>query len=121
MEHLITIIFGLMCIGIAIVIAAIYDAGRPHKAKRYNHSQNHPGITEKTLTGNYDIICPKCKCPYCMYVYEKRSTPPVIRSKTRTHLLNPFKPLVEEKIRVYPGMSYSIREYQCKNCGWIFK
>ena len=118
---MVSLIIGLAGLATAILIAAIYDAGRPQKAKRYDHNPNHPGITVNTFTGKKDIICPKCKCPYCMYIYENCSTPPIIRSRTRTHLLNPFKPLVEERIRVYPGVSYSIKEYQCKNCGWIFK
>lgn len=112
------VIGGFVC---ALLIAAAYDSNHPQKAQRYKHNPNHPGITVNTLTGKKDVICPKCKCPYCMYAYKTCSTPPSIRSKTRTHLLNPFKPLIEEKTTIYPGMEYTVKCYQCKNCGWVFK
>ena len=88
---------------------------------RQNHKPNHPGITEHTLLGKKDIVCPKCKCPYCTYDFEYSSTPPKIHLKTKLHLLNPFKPLVEDVTTIYPEEIKMKTRYECLNCGFNFK
>jgi len=85
------------------------------------HSENHPGITVNTISGKKDIICPKCKCPYCNYHYDYDITPIRARTRTKVHLLNPFKPLAEDVTTFYGGQVIEKEKYQCKNCGHIFK
>jgi len=85
------------------------------------HNPSHPGITADTVFGQKDIICPKCQSPYCQYHYDKIKYKDRYKSKTRVHLLNPFKPLVEEKITVIPGEEVTIQEYRCSSCGYIFR
>ncbi|MBO4785253.1 MAG: hypothetical protein IKS56_09690 [Lachnospiraceae bacterium] len=86
-----------------------------------NHNPNHPGLTENTPFGKRDIICPECKNPYCTYYYEYSVTPARFHTKTKVHLLNPFKPLVEDVTTMYPGQIQTKTKYQCLNCGYIFK
>ena len=111
----------LMMLGIfifAIVALAInYYAPTPSSGSRIQHSANHPGITKN----GKDIICPKCKSPYCEFYYEERLlTMDRYKTKTRIHPLNPFKPLVEEETRVIPGQKFIVTRYRCAKCGKIF-
>lgn len=85
------------------------------------HSANHPGITVNTLSGKKDIICPKCKCPYCSYYYDYEVTPLRARTRTKVHLLNPFKPLIEDVTTFQGGQIIEKEKYQCNNCGYIFR
>ena len=87
------------------------------------HIANHPGITEKTLFGQKDIICPKCKCPQCTYVLvsEKDFEYPtkfiIYKSDSIT---NQFKQLLH-KIRNSFILDFYVEEkYKCMDCGYIF-
>lgn len=88
--------------------------------KMPDHNPNHPGITDTTFHGIKDIICPKCKSPYCHYYYHTYISEPTYTTKTKVHLLNPFKPLVEEKTTVDKAPDFTIKKYQCNKCGYIF-
>ena len=84
---------------------------------RKQHSADHPGLVKN----GRDVICPKCKSPYCQYYFEEKPlTAGYVKTKTKVHPLNPFKPFVEEKHRVIPGQTYQQQRFRCTNCGWIF-
>lgn len=111
----------LLLLGIfifAIVVYAInYYSPSASSGSRVKHDESHPGITKN----GKDIICPKCKSPYCEFFYEERNlTVDRYKTKTKVHLLNPFKPLVEEKTRVTPGQKFTVTRYRCTQCGKIF-
>ncbi len=63
-----------------------------------NTLQIHPGITENTLLGKRDIVCPKCKCPLCSYVLvsEKDFYFPPRHINVKDKLLNTIKQLIQE-------------------------
>ena len=112
------IIIGIFIILACIGVAAIIDANKPKKAKRYNHNPNHPGITINTIEGKKDIICPKCHSPYCQYDYQT-----IQHSDSRTtyrirplHLFRPVKSTTYE----IPHQT-TIKQFRCTNCGWVFK
>lgn len=73
---------------------------------------DHPGISEN----GRDIICPKCKSPYCEYVFEQNKTEVTTVRYRPLHPLKPFKETTREVPDLFP-----VRKYRCKNCGWIFK
>lgn len=107
---------GIFIFGVVAYFIGQYSPG-PSAGSRTTHSENHPGITKN----GKDVICPKCKSPYCQYYYEERVfMADRYKTKTKVHLLNPFKPLVEEKTRVIPGQNIQVQRYRCQNCGWIF-
>ena len=123
MMILVTLVMGVMFLSPVVLIIAIIarDTKAWDKSHR-THQKNFNGITEKRLTGTVDIYCPKCGSPCCQYVFQdKQVIADMYRTKTRVHLLNPFKPLVEEKTHVIPGKTVQVKKYQCLNCGWIFK
>ena len=110
MGIILLILFGIAFIGLTayyaqfIIPALFADHSRP----------------KKTSTGT-NKICPKCKCNHCQYYYEEMVIFPArYRTKTKVHLLNPFKPLVEEKTRITPAQTIQVKRYRCTNCGWIF-
>lgn len=72
------------------------------------------------MKGEKDIICPKCKSPYCRFHFETISSEPTIDMKTKVHPINPFKPFVEETITVRKDPDITIKKYQCLSCGRIF-
>lgn len=109
------LIFFVICV-IGSLIFSFFSETR----KMPNHNSNHPGITDTTPNGVKDIICPKCKSPYCHFYYHTIESQPTYRTKTRVHLLNPFKPLLEEKIIVEKAPNFTIKKYQCNKCGYIF-
>ncbi len=84
------------------------------------HKENHPGLTINTLCGKKDIYCPRCQSPYCHYYYETNIVPSTYYYKTKVHLFNPFKPLIEEKVYELPGFSYNKKKFRCFECGKIF-
>lgn len=85
------------------------------------HQESHNGIVVDTIGGKRDIICPKCGCTECQYVFDtKQLTLDRYKTKTKVHLLNPFKPLVEEKTRYIPGQKIDVTKFRCAKCGWIF-
>lgn len=84
---------------------------------RKKHSESHPGLTKN----GKDVICPKCKSPYCQYFFEERPlTGTYVKSSTKIHPLNPMKPFVEDKYTVIPGQNYQLQRFRCTNCGYIF-
>ena len=85
------------------------------------HNEDHPGITVNTITGKKDIICPKCRSPYCTYHYEYSVTPIIENTRTKVHLLNPFKPFVEDVTTYYGGNVVENEKYRCMNCGKVFR
>ena len=116
MGIILLMMFGIFIFGV-VVYAFNYYWPSPSPGSRVQHSDNHPGITKN----GKDIICPKCKSPYCVFYYEERAlTMDRYKTKTRIHPLNPFKPLVEEKIRVIPGQRFTVTRYICTKCGKIF-
>lgn len=107
---IILILIGIVVVGLAayyaqfIIPALFADHSHPHKAK----------------TGP-NKICPKCNCNHCQYYFEEHVIiPERQRIKTKVHLLNIFKPLIETKTRVKPQKTIRIKRYRCTNCGWIF-
>lgn len=107
---------GLFIFGVLGVVALYYFPSAA-RGSRKQHSANHPGLTKN----GKDVICPKCKSPYCQYYFEEKLiSPNRVKTKTKTHLLNPFKPIVEEKHTVIPGQTFQQQRFQCTNCGWIF-
>lgn len=62
-----------------------------------------------------NIVCPKCDSPYCTYHYEYSVTPIVPRTRTKVHLLNPFKPFVEDVTTYYGGNVVEEEKYRCLN------
>lgn len=112
-----------MNILIGIIVCCIFVAPLlllllVHNSNKPTHNPNHDGIVD----GGRDIICPKCKSSACQYAYkEVQVIPDQYRTKTKVHLFNIFKPLVEEKTRVIPGVTKMEKQYRCMNCGWIFK
>ena len=115
---------GFICIGLVIMFTipiVIYFISQffpsASAGSRKAHSADHPGITKN----GKDIICPKCQSPYCQYYFEdKLLTAGRVKTKTKVHPLNPFKPFVEEKHTVVPGQTVKVTHYRCENCGWIF-
>ena len=107
------IVFALFSmLPLALILMYLHD-----NQNKVKHTDDHPGIT----VGNKDILCPKCRSPYCQYYFEERQlTPDRYKTKTKVHLLNPFKPLVEEKTRITPGITYQKKRFRCNSCGWIF-
>ena len=77
------------------------------------HNPNHPGITQN----GRDIICPKCKSPYCEYVFEQNTKEVTTLRYRPLHLLRPFKATT----RQVPTLIQPMQKYRCKNCGWIFQ
>ena len=101
------------------VVAAIIISEHPGptSGSRKAHSNDHPGLMKK----GKDVICPVCGSPYCQYYYEEHLvTPGYVKSKTRVHPFNPFKPFVEDKYRVIPGQTRQMQRFRCTNCGYIF-
>lgn len=86
------------------------------------HSLNHPGITENTLLGKRDIVCPKCKCPLCSYVLvsERDFYFPPKHIDTREKPLNQLKQIIQEARNSFVLDFYVEEKYQCKDCGNIF-
>ncbi len=86
------------------------------------HDSRHPGIVEKTIIGKWDIICPKCNCPYCKYVYvydnEQISITEILSKKRdiRYYLNHSFISIIKE----YIMESQIIEKYKCDNCEYIF-
>ena len=115
---------GILCLMISgififaiIVLAKNYYSPSASSGSRTQHNDNHPGITKN----GKDIICPKCKSPYCEFYYEERNlTMDRYKTKTKIHPLNPFKPFVEEKTRDIPGQKFTVTRYRCTKCGKIF-
>lgn len=86
-----------------------------------DHKPEHPGISDVTIYGNKDIICPKCNSPYCQCHFETRVSDPEYTTRLKFHPFNPFKPLVEKKTTVYRAPDKQIKKYRCTRCGWIFR
>ncbi len=115
---------GIICLMVSgififaiIVLAKNYYSPSASSGSRTQHNDNHPGITKN----GKDVICPKCKSPYCEFYYEERNlTMDRYKTKTKIHPLNPFKPFVEEKTRVIPGQKFTVTRYRCTKCGKIF-
>ena len=115
---------GILCLMISgififaiIVLAKNYYSPSASSGSRTQHNDNHPGITKN----GKDVICPKCKSPYCEFIYEERNlTMDRYKTKTKIHPLNPFKPFVEEKTRVIPGQKFTVTRCRCTKCGKIF-
>lgn len=109
------LIIGVILLILAITIAAAYSAGLPQSAPRYKHNPNHPGITEN----GRDIICPKCKSPYCQYDYQTVQHS-AAKTTYRVRPLHPFRP-VKSTTREIPTFKTTVKQYRCTNCGWVFK
>lgn len=106
---------------ILLIVAIEFICGLFSSTRKMpDYNPNHPGITDQTIFGKKDIICPKCKSPYCRFHYETVSSEPTINTKTKVHLLNPFKPLVEETTTITQAPDITIKQYQCLSCGRIF-
>ena len=110
------VVFIVLCIVGVLIFYICYVIARNNKYKP--HNANHPGITINTLEGKRDIICPKCHSPYCQYDYQT-----IQHSDSRTtyrirplHLFRPVKSTTYE----IPHQT-TIKQYRCKNCGWVFK
>ena len=86
------------------------------------HDSKHPGIVEKTLLGKRDILCPRCNCPYCKYVYiydNKQISLSEVLSRKRNlsyYLDRSPSDIIKDYI-----MELNISEkYICDNCEYIF-
>ena len=97
------------------------------KYKDYNdmimprHRLDHHGLVKDTRYGKKDIYCPKCKSPYTMYHTTERVVTPVrVRTKTKIHPLNPFKPFAEDITTISGGNEYEFHRYRCRSCGHVF-
>lgn len=88
--------------------------------KMPKHSASHPGITDYTIFGQKDIICPYCNSPYCEFYYSTTESAPTYKTSVKVHPLNPFKPFVEEKTKVSKDPDIKIKQYRCTKCGKIF-
>lgn len=55
-----------------------------------------------------------------MYHTERVVTPVRVRTKTKIHPLNPFKPFAEDITTISGGNEYVFTRYRCRNCGHIF-
>lgn len=107
---------GLFIFGFIASLIIIHHPGAT-RGSRKPHNPNHPGL----MKHGKDVICPKCKSPYCQYYYEERLlTAPYVKSKTKVHPFNPFKPFVEDKYTYIPGQTYQLQRFYCMNCGYIF-
>ena len=86
------------------------------------HNSNHSGITEITMFGKRDIICPRCKCPLCSYVLvsEKEFYYPPKRLNSKDKISNQLKQIAQELKNTYILDFYVEEKYQCKDCGYIF-
>lgn len=110
----------IFLIGIAGVVILTYFPGHSSGTTK-PHSESHPGITVNTISGKKDIICPKCRCPYCTYHYDYSITPVRAKTRTKVHPINPFKPFVEDVTTFSGGGVITYEKYQCMNCGYVFR
>lgn len=116
------ILFGVPILIFAVIYALIFAFFGLFSNTRNmpKHNSNHPGITDFTMYGQRDIICPKCNSPYCQFYYDIATSKPKYKTKTKIHPLNPFKPFIEEKTTVEKAPDIPIKQYRCNKCGYIF-
>ncbi len=116
MEFLIS--FWLIAV-ISLIPLIILNSYKREQRYKLPHNPDHPGITINTIEGKKDIICPKCRCPFCEYDIE------IIRcmdtvTTTRIRPFSIFRPIVSTTYEI-PSLPIKKVRYRCKNCGWIFK
>ena len=104
---------------LVFLIWLVYSLGNADKPA---HNPHHKGITVDTMFGKKDVICPKCKCARCQYVYDTvQISNAKCVTKTKYHPFNIFKPYVEEVTTVKPGTTARVVKYRCEKCGYIFQ
>ena len=110
------LLVGIMVFGLGAFVIGYYIPGAT-SGSRTKHKASHPGL----MKNGKDVICPKCKSPYCQYFYEERlMSPDRAYTKTETHLLNPTKPFIEQKTTMLPGQKFQLKRFRCTKCGYIF-
>lgn len=111
---LIIITVGLIA-GVILLASGVMYAGTSvigSQAKNFpNHSDGHPGISDDTPWGYKDIVCPKCKSPYCQFHTETRYSMPEMHTYKTSH---------GSKTTMTPAIPFNFKRYRCTNCGYIF-
>lgn len=87
------------------------------------HNPKHPGITEKTIFGKRDILCPKCSCLYCkyVYVYKGEIINPFEEKRPKNDISEGVINFIKDFIINQDKQFNTEEKYKCVDCGYIFK